>query len=222
MTEDERLPVAVQERLEAADNPAEVDLHEDRTKEFKSPNFSRFPTEWDGPYADVVRGIHDVAEARLLQEFGGALKLLHDIYDIVREPVVDKKTGEVETDKQGFVIHKKDIFGYYVEDYSRLTIRQKDDFIHRITVHLFEWEQRAAGAWGNAMLAKGVYEETFAEAFVGKQEGKGTDAMRENHARATATSERFFGVFLSYYSRKADAVVRSMTLICQRLKDTAI
>jgi hypothetical protein len=221
-SEREDLPDDVRERLEAPDAPLEVDLHQDRTKEFKAPGFMRFPTEWDGPYGDVVRGVHDVAESIMLQEFGMAFKVLLDLYDVVREPVVDASTGEIKQDKHGFPVWRRDSQGYPIEDYSRLTIRQREHFMFMISTHLFDWEQKAATMWAEAMFAKGAFEEVFATAFGEDGPGRQTDALRENRARAASAPDRYFGIFKSYLSRRADALVRSLTLINQRLKDTVV
>lgn len=219
--DDETLPKDVEERLAEADAPMEVELHEDKTREMKTPGFSRFQTDWDGPHGEVVKTIHAVIDNRILVDFADAFVILNDLFEVVREPVVDLDTGEVLKDQHGWPIWQRDKHGHYIENYGNLSIRQREDLMHKITTHLVEWEQKAQAKWFEAMLAKALYEEEFANLFVAG-EGRQTDALRENRARTGASQQRVFGIVQSYYSRKADALVRSMILVGQRIKDTTV
>jgi hypothetical protein len=83
---------------------------------------------------------------------------------------------------------------------------------------MFGWEQRAADAWGEAMFAKAQWEERFAIDY--DAPFTGTIEDRTAKGNIGAREERYFAIFLSLYSRKADAVVRSLALLGQRLKDS--
>lgn len=202
------------------DTPAEVDLHEDRTRELRTPGFSRMRTEWDSADAQVVARVMGIVDNLVIQNFSDAFAVMHELYEIVREPEVNPQTGEVLTDAHGFTVWKRSTTGAYVEDYSRLGHKQKENLLFQITTRIFDWEQRAADAWGEAMFAKAMFEERFALTFQATPGAKPTVDDRTQFARGSSTDERYFAIFQSLYSRKAEALVRSLVLLNQRIKDT--
>lgn len=199
---------------------AEVDLHEDRTREMRTPGFSRMRTEWEGPDQMVVASVMGQADNLVLRNFSDAYAVMHELYEIVREPVVNESTGEIFKDAHGFTVWQRSNTGAYVEDYARLGHKEKQHLLFEITTRIFEWEQRAANAWGEAMFAKAMFEERFALTFQGTPGTRPTVDDRTQFARGSSTEERYFAIFQSLYSRKAEALVRSLTLLGQRLKDT--
>lgn len=198
---------------------AEVDLHEDRTRENRTPGFSRMRTDWTGSDAIVVAQVTGIVDNRILMNFADAYSVMHELYEVVREPVTDAE-GTILKDAHGFTIWRRNGSGAYVEDYSRLTTKDRESLLFQITTRIFEWEQRAADAWGEAMFAKAQFEERFALTFASAPGTRPTVDDRTQHARSEAREERYFAIFQSLYSRKAEAIVRSMTLLSQRLKDT--
>lgn len=209
--------------MEDVDEPAEVDIDPDRTQETRTPGFSRMRTRyaWSEPDAQIVRDLQHYADRVIHQQFDEAFQVQVEIYWEVREPEPDPQTGEVLYDEHGMPIWRRTPSGAFREDWSRLSYRKRDDLLYRITTHLFEWEQYAAAEWGNAMFAKGQWEEVFANAFVADVEGmRDTIDARTQQARAASIEERYRAIFRALVSRKADAVVRSMSLLQQRLKDT--
>jgi hypothetical protein len=202
------------------DTPTEVDLHEDRTREVRTPGFSRMRTEWDGPDAVTVAQVQGIVQNRIMVRFASAYAIMNELYEIVRDPVVANiETGELRTDDFGFPLWQTTSSGSYVEDYSRLTHKDRENLLFQITTNLFAWEQAAAEAWGEAMFAKAQFEERFALTFAEAPGGRPTEADRTNFARTSAREERYFAIFQSLYSRRADAIVRTMTLLGQRLRD---
>lgn len=199
--------------------PAEVDLHEDRTRELRTPGFSRMRTEWEGNDAIVVAHVMGQADNLLLMNFADAFGVMHELYEIVREPVCDENTGLILKDAHGFTVWKRSPSGVWIEDYSRLGHKEKQHLLFQITTRIFEWEQKAANAWGEAMFAKAMFEERFAATFQSTPGTKPTVDDRTQFARGSSTEERYFAIFQSLYSRKAEALVRSLTLLGQRLKD---
>lgn len=201
-----------------ADKTMEVEVHEDRTRETKTPGFARMRTDWEGPDGATVQSVRSIVDGRILSNFADAFALMNELYDIVREPLTDAQ-GTMQTDQYGFPVWKRTSTGAYQEDFTRLSSSQREDFLFKITTRIFEWEQSAADAWGEAMFAKAQWEEAFAVSFDAPQ-GRHTVEDRTQKGRLGSRDERYFAVFLSLYSRKADAVVRSMQLLGQRLKDT--
>lgn len=212
---------AVREEVRQAEQPAEVEVHEDRTRETKTPGFSRMRTEWHGEDAAQIRSLRAIVEGRILSLFPDAFVLMNDLYEIVREPLRDPDTGFPLTDAHGFTVWARTESGAFIEDYSRLGIREREDFLFRITTNIFEWRQVAADMWGDAMFAKAQWEEAMSAGFT-QPTGRLTVDDRTHRGRMNSTDERYFAIFQSLLSRRADAVVDSMILLSQRLKDTLI
>lgn len=210
--------LAVREASADAEVPATVEPHEDRTREMRFTGFTRMRTDWQGHDAIQLQSIQGIVEGRLLGLFPGIYQLMTELFDLVREPATTP-TGEVMTDRHGFTVWARSETGAYIEDYSRLTGRQREDFLFRITTNIFEWQQSAADLWGEAMFAKVQWEEAMAQGFLESSTGKNTDEARTQRGRLASSDDRYFAIFLSLISRKADSLVRSMELISQRLKD---
>lgn len=200
------------------DTPAAVDLHEDRTREMRTPGFSRMRTDWDGGDAQTVSAVMGIVQNRIVSNFSSAFAIMNELYEIVREPVISEH-GEILKDAYGFTIWRQTPSGSYKEDYSLLGHKERENLLFEITTNVFAWEQAAANAWGEAMFAKAMFEERFALTFRETPGNRPTVDDRTQHARVSAREERYFAIFVSLYSRKADAIVRSMQLLGQRLKD---
>lgn len=209
--------VVIREESREADSTSEVKVHEDHTREMRTPGFSRMRTEWGGAEGAHVAALRAIVDGQMLRLFSDAYVIMNDLWDIVRQPCHTAE-GEVITDAHGFPIWARTESGAFIEDYSNLGIRQREDFLFRITTSIFEWKQTAADLWGDAMFAKAIWEENFAHGFVDPV-GRLTVEDRTQRARVAATQDRYFAIFQSLMSRKADAIVSSMELIGQRLKD---
>lgn len=213
---------AVEEAKEEVENltePIESDvLDEERKKTFRTPGFARMRTQWNSEDRRIIQHAQSAVEGRILANFEDAYQVMYEVYDLVRTPEVDERTGEVKTDQWGFTVWKKSVSGSYEEDWTALTSKQRQNLLFTITTRLFDWEQRAADAWGEAMFAKAQFEERFAIGF--DEPMSGTVDDRRAHANIESREERYFAIFLTLYSRKADAVVRTLSLLGQRIKDS--
>lgn len=218
-----RVERALSKVTEGHDEPMEAEPHPDRTRTFSSLNFARMPTRWKPDEQVVIDGAIAQAEQELSVHFADAYIILNRIYEIVREPLTDAD-GVVATDRHGFAVWRRDEFGMPVEDWSRLTERDKERFLHEITTRLVLWEQRAAEFWGHAMFAKAAWEERFATAFLNtprEDKRRPTEADRTQYGQMSAREDRYLAIYMSVRSRKADALVRSLERLSQRLKDTS-
>lgn len=186
---------------------------------FSTPGFARMRTEWRGPEGSVVRSALRSVDDKLVETFADAYALMHEVFEVVRQPEVNAD-GEMVVDRFGFPVWKRTAAGGWVEDWSQLTPRQRENFLFQITTRLFDWEQRAADIWGEAMFARVQWEEQFSIKFDAPMSG--TEADRTAVGRTGSIDERYFAVFVSLYSRKADGLVRTMALLGQRLKDALI
>lgn len=218
--EDRSEEQVLKEVSEEADQTISVDPHDDRTLEFERTGLSRLRTTWSEEDADAMAGIHQVIEREILQSFAAAFQIMNEIYDIVREPVVNTATGEIRTDQYGFPIWARTESGAFVEDYNKLGHKETEHFLFRITTRLFDWEQQAAQLWGESMFAKALWEQAMARGYQeSRANGGKTVEDRTQAARSASYDQRLFGIFKALISRRADAVVRSMQLLSQRLKD---
>lgn len=209
----------VQEESQEADRRPEVDLHDDRTREFSHLGLSRMRLDWREGDAQAMVDLHRMIENVVLEHFGAAYQIMNDLYEIVREPNV-LEGGEIETDEHGFTVWERNESGAFIEDYSRLGSKEVKDFLFKITTRLFQWEQDAAKLWGDSMFAKAVWEQQLAQGYQdSRSNGARTVEDRTQAARVSAREDRLFALFQSVVSKRADAVVRSMSLLSQRLKD---
>lgn len=212
------------EAVREAEEPMQVDPAPDRTRLFTSMSFSRMRTSWNSGEQEVIDAARTQSDREIQVEFGDVYRILNKVYEIVRRPLRDSDTGAVITDRHGLVVWETDPLGMVIEDWSRLTERDKDGFIHEITTHLVMWEQRAADFWAEAMFAKALWEEHFAITFVETpliESRRPTVEDRTQNAQVAAREQRYLAIYMSVRSKKAESLVRSMSLLSQRLKDTS-
>lgn len=185
--------------------------------------FRRMRTDWNAPDRAFLDQIHAMVDSQILDDFGQAYRIQFDIYNIVCDPVVDPKTGEVQHDEFGLPIWQTTPDGKRIEHWERISRADADKIQYAIITKMFDWKQKQADLWGDALFAKARWEEAYATAFdTAKVAGKDTDAVRNAIANRTAADHRYFAVFRSMYSKKADAVVYSIELLSQRLKDLTL
>lgn len=205
--EAERLPEPHTEQL-----PEESPTWQSRTPRFTRMRFD-WPTREERQVMDRARiGVN----TRIVNEFRDAYFILNAIYDVIREPELDVN-GNVKVDQFGMTVWAKTPTGFYIEDFTKLTRKQMEHFVGLITTRLFEWEQMAADLYAEALFAKAQFEERFAISFDAPLSGTVDD--RRASANRDAAEERYFAIFETHLSRRADAIVRSMDRLSQRLKD---
>jgi len=197
---------------------ATLDTEIEMSRIFRTPGFQRMRIDWNPEDAIILTQAKVASEKRLLVEFPDTYQLMNQIFDKVRKPAVDTSTGEVLVDRFGLPMWEKDIYGRYIEDWSLLTRKERDDLLYTLVTSLFDWQQRAADAWSEAMMAKAQWEESYSRFF--DQPLTGTVEGREAIGRVKSADERYFAIFLSAYSRKAEALVRSMERIANVLRDS--
>ena len=214
---------AAEESREAADaleaplgDEAPGEAREEQRK-WRTPAFMRMRFNWASPEErEVIEAARHEAQRAIVVAFSDAYAIMGRIYDIVREPVLDQ-TGKPVRDRFGLVEWKRDPDGYFVEDFTKLTKAQKESFLGSITTALFSWEQRSADMWADALFSKAQFEERFAISY--DEPLRGTVDDRQARGNREAAEERYFAIYMSTLSRKADAITRSMDRLGQRLKD---
>jgi hypothetical protein len=194
-------------------------LPEERKRTFRTPGFSRMTLEWSSHDREVIRAAKDAVDGHIIREFQDAYEIMYRIYDLVRTPEVTAD-GEIVKDRFGYTVWKRSPTGEYLEDWSRLMSREKEDLLFRITTRMMDWEQRSANLWGEAMMAKARWEERYAITFDAPIAGTVDD--RRSKGNMNSADERYFAIYTTWLSRRAEALVKAMNLLGQRLKDSLL
>ena len=212
---------ADQQAEETFDEPSDKkdDLPDEREEWFRAPGLQRMKMGWTPDEQAHMLRVHGAIERKVFETFADALAVMNDIWDVVREQDVDETTGVLRVDAHGFKVWKKHpASGAYYEDWTQLTHRQREDFLFRITTNLFDWEQRAVGLWTEAMFSKAMFTERFAIEYDTPMSGTIDD--RNAVGNRKAAEDRYFALMQTAASRRADAIVRTMTNLMLRIKET--
>lgn len=209
-----------EEIFENLDDDATAEIEKEVTEEAKAkwrtPGFARIRVDWLGNEGDVVQRVQRDVEDRVRNYYLDAYEILSDIYDLVREPERDINGQEVRDPHTGFIVWRRSPTGSYVEDWNKLTKTEAKDYMFRISTRQFEWRQRAANAWGEAMFAKAQWEERFSIAYNAPL--RDTIDGRTAHGRVEAADERYFAIFVTLFSKKCDALVETMDRLAARME----
>ena len=216
--ERKQVHAALTEADKTFEDTATVRVHEDETRENRTPGFTRMRTHWEGDEALHVQSLRAIVDDVMLTQFPDAIMIMNDLFEIVRTPMVNSD-GEVVVDRHGFPVWERNDSGAFLEDYSRLSYRDKEDILFRITTNLVRWKEIQANLWGDAMFAKAAWEERFSDQFLSAPGMRPTIDDKTNRARHNSVEERYFAIFQALISRRADALIDSMVLLGQRIKD---
>jgi hypothetical protein len=209
----------------AQEQPMEIGTHPDRTREMTHPSLSRMRTDWVGDDALRMAEVRGIADQIIKEEFRVAFAVMDRLHRHVRSIALNTSDGSFQYNPDGTPIWEEDELGAPVENWSQLSDSDRDNLLYTITAFLFEWELMAVDKWAQAMFSKVQWEEKFAKGFImlpGMSiSGKPTIHDRTEWGHQFSAEERYFAVFQSVLSRKADAVVRSMTRLQRLLENRA-
>lgn len=194
-----------------AEEPMVSDPHPDRTHENTRAGFSRMRSTWGTEDARKIVELEALSDRIIRNRFAVAFGVMASIHAHVRSQKFNKATGEYLTYEDGTPQWEKDEFGVPVEDWGMLADKDRLRLLGTIHSHMFEWEIVKANMWAEAMYAKGEWEEIFSRGYTSLPghvvSGKPTIEDRTNHAQKNAAQERYFALFESALSRKADGIV---------------
>ena len=182
---------------------------------FRSPGFAGLALNWTREDSDVLARARVAAQEWLDHNFGDVLRILNEVYDIVREKETTPD-GEIVL-QNGLPVWKLNRYGQPIDNWEKLTTGQRDTFLFRLVTQQFFWRQRATDAWLEAMAAKAVWDESYATGF--ESLVSGTIEDREARGKKTSSSERMFAIMLEYRRRLADALVRDVDNLALTLRD---
>lgn len=185
---------------------------------FRSPGFAGLSLNWTRENNNVLARARSLAQQWLDQNYGDVIRMMNEIFDIVREKQTDPATGEILLDSHGFAIWKTNKYGRAIEDWGKLTKAQRDTFLFSIVTNLYTWRQRAADAWLEAMAAKAQWDEAYSGKF--EELVAGTIEDREAHGKVESQEERMFAILLEYRRRLADALIKDMDQLARTLMDS--
>lgn len=196
----------------------EFSIPDERERWFLAPGLRRMQMDFSPDDRAILQRMDESVDRVILDTYADAYRILNRVFDIVREEDADETTGVVKVDAHGFVVWKKDYTGNYIEDWSRLTYRQREDLLFEVTTRIFEWEQAKERFWTRAMMAKAIFTERFAIEYDAPMSGTIDD--RNAVGNRKSAEDRYFAIMQTSLSRRADAVVRTMNNLMLRLKDT--
>lgn len=210
---------AREEALAEADKPVKNELPEERERKFRFTGLSRMRTEWQGDDRDVLIMVHDRVEQIIDDQFNDMFAIRQELYNVVRAPELEADGVTPKVNQYGWVIWRKTANGNYDEDWSRLGLAQQKRFLFQITSRMFEWEATRDRMWAEAMLSKTAWEEAFSVGWHSATGARPTDGDKTARAKYDSTAERYFAVYQSYLSRRAESLVAGMERLSQRIKD---
>ena len=222
MTTTEEQPLATIQRAaeESAALAQPVQTGEGDDRRLRTPGFTRMRFDWRPEDRVVMTRAREIAHRRLVTEFADVYEVLWEVYRVVRNPLVDEKTGEIMVDDYGLQLWARNENGGYDEDFSKLTKAEKERFMFLLVTRAFEWDQRAADIRGEALMAKAQFEERFAIGFDAPPQGTVDD--RRAAGNLDAREERYFAIYMTWFSRKADALLDSAHRLESRLRDALL
>lgn len=210
---------------EAKEAAQELDKTYDAKDVLKTLNltrgFQRMKMDLQGSERDVLASMMINMEKLIHEEFAEEYAIMNDIHWEVRTPT-NGIDDNIAYDLWGFPEYEKNPDGSYVEDWGRLTQKQIKHFIFRIINCTFTGEQKSANAWGKALLAKTRYEEAFSVAFDAHPDKKATVDARDAHAESSAIDYKYYAVLQTWYSRKAEGIIKRMDALQLRMKDSLL
>lgn len=196
------------EESEGLTEPVNPELPHERERRFNSPGFSRVKVDFSSEAGRFLGEMHQIIDKRMQTEYGDAFAILHELHTLIREPGEGGERWRREPD------------GRFIEHWEKLTLSQMERFLFLLTTHLVIWEQKSEEAWAEAMFAKVTWEQMFAQGYEQLSDGsKDTIEGRTSRGKILAKDDHYLAIFRTYYSRKAQALVRSMERLSQRLKD---
>ena len=208
------------------EEPLAADVHPDRTRQFANTSFSRMRTGWSGDDRDKVIELEALAGEIVKERFEVAFALMERTRRMVRTQAYDRASGELLAYPDGTPVWERDELGVPVESWELMSASDRGDLLLAIDGYMFEWEMTASDMWADAMYAKAIWEETFARGFTalppGVVSGKPTIDDRTQWGHKNAAQERYFALFRSALSRKADSILKAMQTLQQHLENTQI
>lgn len=191
----------VREASKEADELPVAELPDERLRKFKTTGFNRMPLEWGEDDKIMMVRIHQAVDKKIDEFFGDLILMQYELLSLVRDEVPDGDGG-MEWERSST--------GALVEHWDRLNSKERPNWIFKIQSNIVDWEKRSTEAWAEAMFAKAKWEDAFSIGFEVIENHRATVQDREARAKLLSRDERYFALFVTYYSRMAEGYVRNM------------
>lgn len=207
------------------EEPSAAETSTERIRRFDTTGFSRMRTDWDDADRESMGVILAETDLIIRSEFRVAFAVMARLRKLVRIPAADPESGEVLTGPDDRPLWETDEDDLPVENWGLLRDADRASLLFSIASFLFEWELAAVDKWAEAMFAKVQWEDRFSHSFTALPgvsiTGKPTIEDRTQWGQRLSLEERYFAIFKSALSRKADALIRSMIRIQRLLEGTS-
>jgi hypothetical protein len=178
-----------------------------------APAFRRMRTDWNSQDRDVINQVRAAVDGMIMAKFSDLYDLYVEIFSLVRERDPNK------LDEWGQPEWRRGSNGLYIEDWTKVTGREREEWLYRITTSMVRWETISVDLWGEAIFARAQFEEAFSKGYEELENPRATIEDRTARARLRAAEHRYFAVYKSYLSKRGEALVKSAERLGQRIKD---
>lgn len=163
----------------------------------RGTTFARLRLDWDPEVAELRGQALAAVNETMDMLFGGAYAFLNDVIDQVT--VIEN--------------------GRTVWRWSLLTRGEREDLILTLTVQLVGWKEKVADlSKGDSMYAKAAWTYRFATSFDNADDVKTVDG-KQARANVESAADKHFAIFKGQVAARAEALVGTLELFGQRLKD---
>jgi hypothetical protein len=185
---------------------------EERERGLTRTTFSRMKLEWPEGDLEMRLEIQEEIDRIIADVFGDAHQLIFDAQDEVRIP------KKLSPDGKTVLEWERTPSGRIREEWGRMSPGTRESYMLSLTTGLMLWEARAEDFRGDSMFAKAIWTEKFARHF-DAADSRTIDG-RNAIANMSAAERKYYALYLTQLSRRADVVIRNVALLAQRLKDT--
>lgn len=171
--------------------------------------------DWSPEERETIETVKSIVKQEVSKDFGQVAHVLHDMLRKVRMQEVDAN-GKPLYDETGAPVWQKWPDGSIKEDWSRIDAADIDAFLMNAAVFSFFVAQSVVDAYGEAVFAKYMSEDKFAEVYDSLIEG----TIDDKRAAASKKSrlERYFAFYKAYKYRYMREMMDRIDSISRRLE----
>lgn len=170
--------------------------------------------EWTDEERETIETIRHIVKQEVASEFKQATHALHVLLAKVRTQA--EMDDEPAFDEQGLPVWETWPDGTVKEDWSRIDAVDIDQFIMNASVFSFFAGQSVVDSYGEAVFAKYMSEDAFAEAYASMH--KGTISDKDAAAKRKTRQERYFAFYCAYKHKYMKELLDRMDNITRKLE----
>lgn len=170
--------------------------------------------DWNDDERETLETIRRIVKQEVSSEFRQATHALHILLGKVRTQI--EIDGELVTDADGAPVWDTWADGSVKEDWSRIDAADIDQFIMNVSVFSFFAGQSVVDSYGEAVFAKYMSEDAFAEAYAAMH--KGTISDKDAAAKKKTRQERYFAFYCAYKHKYMKELLDRLDSITRKLE----